>query len=136
MGFRRLTPQEAIEALATVGVRIAPEQIQIEAREERWLVRQPDHRMAWFAASTHGLRRLETERRVLRLLEARCSFNVPRVLVEGSGGAFDVRVGVPATADPWQVYRRLRSDPRLGSTIGREVGAILAQQHTRVGAGD
>lgn len=122
--------------LATVGVRVAPERVQVERREERWLVRLPDHCIAWFAASTEGHRRLQTERCVLRLLEARCSFSAPRVLVEASGGAFDVRAGVPATANPWYVYRHLRTDPRLGSRIGAEVGAILAQQHTRIGAGD
>lgn len=116
--FPRLTLREACDALATVGVRVAPAQIQLEKREERWLARLPDRRIAWFAASTDGQRRLQTERRVLRLLEARCSFAAPRVLVEASGAAFDVRAGVPATADPWYVYDQIRINPRLGSRIG------------------
>jgi len=134
--FPRLTSQEACEALATVEVRVAPEQIQLERREERWLARLPGHHIAWFAASTDGHRRLLTERRLLRLLEARCSFTAPRVLIEASGGAFDVRAGVPATADPWHVYGEIRTNPRLGSRIGAQVGAILTEQHTRIGAGD
>jgi len=61
--FPELTPQDACEALATVGLRLAPEQVRVERREERWLVRLPDDRMAWFAASLNGHRRLGAERR-------------------------------------------------------------------------
>lgn len=103
--FPPLTVQDACEALATLGLRLVPEQMQVERREERWLIRLPDDRMAWFAASIEGRRRLE--RRLLRLLQARCSFRAPRVLAEGRGGDFDVRVGVPGTADPCS--RRSRS---------------------------
>jgi hypothetical protein len=49
--FSELTAQDACEALATVGLRLAPEQVRVERREDRWLVRLPDDRMAWFAAS-------------------------------------------------------------------------------------
>jgi len=134
--FPQLTSQDACEALATVGLQLAPEQVQVESREERWFVRLPDDRMAWFAASIEGHRRLCAERRLLRLLQARCSFRAPRVLAEGRGGDFDVRVGVPGTADPWEVFRHVRADPWLGARIGAQVGSILAEQHTRIGAVD
>src|SRR6059036_182337 len=113
--FPQLTSQDACEALATVGLQLAPEQVQVESREERWFVRLPDDRMAWFAASIEGHRRLCAERRLLRLLQTRCSFSAPRVLAEGRGGDFDLRVGV---------------------RIGAEVGSMLAEQHTRIGAVD
>ena len=134
--FPQLTPQDACEALATLGLRLAPEQVQVERREERWLVRLSNDRMAWFAASIEGHRRLCAERRLLRLLQARCSFSAPRVLAEGRGGDFDLRAGVPGTADPWEVFRHVRADPRLGARIGAEVGSMLAEQHTRIGAVD
>lgn len=85
-----LTPAEASESLDAAGFRCPPSDVEIEAREERWLVRLPGHCMAWFAGSSSGLERLRAERRVLRLLEARCSFGAPRVLFESrDDGIFD-----------------------------------------------
>src|SRR6187402_996255 len=98
MPFDPLTPDLACEALATAGLRLAPAELTIERREGRWLVRLPAARLAWFAASADGGRRLATERRVLRLLEERCRFAAPRVLFEAPGGDFDVRSMVPGSA--------------------------------------
>src|SRR2546427_11665891 len=92
--FPQLTSQDACEALATVGLQLAPEQVQVESREERWLVRLPDDRMTWFAASIEGHRRLCAERRLLRLLQARFSFSAPRLPAGGRGGASTVLVGL------------------------------------------
>jgi hypothetical protein len=52
-----------------------------------WL---PGERIAWFPAPELGNQRLAIERRVLRLLEERCSYQAPRILFVSDSG-FDVR---------------------------------------------
>ena len=134
MPFDALTPDIACEALTKAGLQFTPAQVRVEARDERWVVHLPGRRMAWFPASDEGLRRLKRERRVLRVLEARCAFGAPRVLVEDPAGEFDVRAMVPGAADPWRVYAEVCDDAELAARLGAAVGAILAEQHTRIGA--
>lgn len=132
MPFATMTPAIACEALARLGLRFEPADVEVEPREERWVVQLPGQRLAWFAASAAGLRRLDVERRVLRLLEARCSFAAPRVLMEDPTGELDVRAMVAGDSDPWRVYAEVRDDAELAKRIGRAVGTILAEQHTRI----
>jgi len=136
MHLDQLTPGLACEALATAGLRVAPGDVAIERREGRWLVRLPDARLAWFAAAAEGGRRLAIERRVLRLLEARCGFAAPRILFEAPGGDFDLRTMVPGSADPWQVYAAARDDTAVAARLGTAIGEILAEQHTRIRAAE
>jgi hypothetical protein len=93
--FAALSPDIACEMLAEAGLAFTPSDVHVEAREERWVVRLPGQRLAWCAASRHGLQRLQTEHRVLRLLTARCTFRVPRILCESAAGDFDVRADGP-----------------------------------------
>jgi hypothetical protein len=72
----------------------------------------------------------------LRLLEARCSFAAPRVLYESADGEFDVRSMVPGMSDAFSVYAEVRHRPELAATMGRAIGMMLAEQHTRMGASD
>src|SRR5215510_15562951 len=95
MPFEALSPDIACGVLAEICFECAPSDVHVEAREERWVVRLPGQHLAWFAASQHGLQRLQTERRVLRLLAARCTFRVPRILFASAAGDFDVRAMVP-----------------------------------------
>jgi hypothetical protein len=132
MTFPTLTPDVACHALATLGLDVSPAQIRIEAREERWVARLPGDRLAWFAASSEGLRRLIAERRVLQLLAQRCTFVAPRVLLEDASGAIDVRTLVPGLAEPWRLYDEVRDDPQLAVRLGSALGVVLAQQHMRI----
>lgn len=91
----------------------------------------PDGHIAWFPASEAGARRLTVERRVLGLLADRCSFRVPEVLFASNAG-FDLRLMVPGQCDPWGLYYRCLADTGLARRIGRSLGAILVQQHSRV----
>jgi len=100
--MRPLTSERVCEALANAGLHFTSAEIRVEARDERWLVHLPERRLAWFPASDEGLRRLEIERHVLRLLETRCHFGAPRVLVEDVAGEFDVRTMIPGTHGPWK----------------------------------
>jgi hypothetical protein len=126
-----LTAQAACEALRGAGMTCSPEEVRILAREERWAVSLPGERIAWFPASELGNKRLAVERRVLRLLAARCSYQAPRILFVSACG-FDVRQMVPGRCDPWDLFHRCKADWRLAQRIGRSIGAILAEQHAKI----
>lgn len=123
-------------ALSRAGFAVLPSDLRIEPRDERWLVRLPGLRLAWLATSERGIERLRTERRVLRLVAERCSFRVPLVVFESDNGELDVREPVPGTTDPRAAYSAVRDDPRRAREIGAAVGALLAQQHSRIAAAD
>jgi hypothetical protein len=90
-----------------------------------------DERIAWFPASELGNKRLAIERRVLRLLAERCSYQAPRILFVSACG-FDVRQMVPGRCDPRGLFHRCRVDSSLAQRIGRSIGAILAEQHAKI----
>jgi hypothetical protein len=132
MSFDRLTPQLACDALATVGVALDPAQVMLEARENRWLARLPQQRLAWFAACEDGRTQLMRERRVLQLIAQRCTFRVPRVVAVQPRGDFDVREMVPGVCDPVAVHAAICNDRHVARRIGESIGKILAEQHTRI----
>lgn len=134
MPFRTLTPELACEILAKLGTKLVADEVRVEAREERWIVHIPGNRVAWFAASLDGRRRLLTERRVLRLLQDHCAFLAPRVLAEDID--VEVRAMVPGVSNPQRTLAQLRGNPGLARQIGAEVGSILADQHSTVTASD
>ena len=121
----------ACALLEEAGFPVAPSEVRVVARDGRWAVSLPGSRMAWFPADEAGRQRLATERRLLRLLEERCSFRVPRILFEAEAG-WEVRALVPGVVDPWGLYRRTRTDRALARRIGHAIGKVLAEQHTRV----
>jgi Phosphotransferase enzyme family len=126
-----LTADLACEALREAGLTFAPTEVRVEQRDDRWAVWLPGDRMAWFPANEQGRRRLSVERKVLRLLAERCTFQTPRILFESALG-YDVRAIVPGHCDPWGLYARIKHDDRLARQIGRALGAILTEQHTRI----
>jgi hypothetical protein len=130
-----ITEETASSALREAGLHLSPAQLRVEPREDRWLVYLPGERLAWFAANAWGRERLQLERRILRLLSERCSFQVPRILFESSEG-WDVRAAVPGLCDPWGLYRRTLTDRPLARRIGSAIGSILVEQHTRIAHGD
>jgi hypothetical protein len=129
--FRSLTAQAACEALRATGLTLSPSDLKLEQRDERWAVTLPGDRMAWFPSGQSGLRRLALERRVLRLLAERCTFRTPTVLYEHPDG-FDVRAIVPGIGEPWPLFERAKRDAGLARRIGRSIGRILVEQHTRI----
>jgi len=130
-----LTAEASAAALREAGLDFAPADLRLEARDDRWLARLPGERLAWFPANAKGRARLDIERRVLRLLDERCSFAVPRVLFVSAGG-WDVRAAVPGVCDPWGLYRRTLTDVPLAHRLGAAMGTILLEQHTRVTQAD
>lgn len=134
MSYAPLTPDLACAALRGAGIVVAPHDLEIVPREQRWLVRLPNDRIAWFAASEHGRELLAIERRVLRLLEQRCTFAAPRILFASDD--FDVRSMVPGSGDPFRAYHRVMRDPELAARVGTAIGTLLAQQHTRIAIAD
>jgi hypothetical protein len=129
--YADLTTPTACRALREAGFSYHVEALHIDAREERWAVSLPDGHIAWFPASEAGARRLAVERRVLGLLAERCSFRVPEILFVFDAG-FDVRRMVPGRCDPWGLYHCCLVDTRLARRIGRSIGPIMAEQHTRI----
>ena len=136
MSFQALTAAQALEELRALGVRLAPGQIQLDRRDDRWLARLPNERLAWFAISDAGQAIMARERRLLRVLGVRCAFNAPRVLLESQRGDVDVRTMVPGVCDPWWISTRVRDEPESAVRLGSSIGALLAEQHTRVVAQD
>jgi aminoglycoside phosphotransferase (APT) family kinase protein len=129
VAYESLTHDVASAVLAQLGVNIEPSDLILERRDAKWLVRLSGNRFAWFAASEAGHVALLTERRVLRLLTARCTITVPRVLEETSDGSVDVRLGVPGVHDAFAVFRRALTDPEAAARIGSTLGAVVAEVH-------
>ena len=134
--YDALTPEHAAVALGAVGVLVEPEHIRITQRDDRWLAHLPERRLAWFAASDAALTRARVERRLLRVLEARCRIAVPRVLVASPDGGFDVRTMVPGVHDPAAVLARLRADSEGARRIGTALGRVIAELHACLTADD
>ncbi len=130
-----LTAELACEALRSAGVSCSPKDVVLAAREQRWAVSLPGGRIAWFPASEQGCRRLDIERRVLRLLAERCSFQAPRLLFVSDRG-FDLRQMVPGRCDPWGLFHRCRTDSKLARKVGRSIGTLLAEQHANIDEAD
>jgi len=131
----KLTPETATALLCAAGIGCSVEDVQVIARDERWAVPIGGDRIAWFPASELGGARLAIERRVLSLIAERWSFRAPRVVFVSAGG-FDVRQMVPGQCDPWGLFHRCQVDPRRAERIGRAIGAILVEQHIRIGEAD
>jgi Ser/Thr protein kinase RdoA (MazF antagonist) len=130
------TGETVCAALKSAGINIAVDAVTLESRDGRHLVRLPGDRLAWFADGEPARQTMARERRVLQLLAARCTFAVPRVVFALEDGAFDVRASVPGLVDPWRVFERVKVDRALAERMGAEIGAILAEQHTRITATD
>jgi hypothetical protein len=132
--FDVLTPAWASSELATLGIVVAPEAISLVRRDVKWVAQLPGDRAAWFAATDEGGVVMTRERRVLRVLDRRCRFSAPRVVIESTDGAVDVRAIVPGTHDVDAVFERVRNEPRAAERIGAEIGNILADLHSNVEA--
>jgi Phosphotransferase enzyme family len=130
-----LTNEMACNALREAGLELTLAELRIEAREDRWAVVLPGEKMAWFPANDRGNERLSVERRVLGLLADRRSFSAPRVLFESASG-YDVRAIVSGLFDPGGLYERTKTDTALARRLGRALGPILMEQHTRIARTD
>ena len=135
MPFAVLTPEIACDLLVKAGINITPQFVQVQAREDCWIVDLPGNRIAWFAASDKGCSRLTTERRVFRLLSERCSFAVPHVLFENPFLDFEIRSKVPGVSGAARMFNEARNS-ELTRRLGATLGAILAEQHSCIHIGD
>jgi aminoglycoside phosphotransferase (APT) family kinase protein len=132
--YDSLTPQQACDALAELGMPLQPCDVELERRERGWLALLPGERLAWFAGDERARASMAVERRLLRLLAPRCPFAVPRVLLEAPDGTFDVRTVVSGVCDPRWVYARVSGDADAAARLGASIGATLAELHTAVDA--
>ena len=118
--------------LRAIGLELAPEQITLDIRDDRFVATLPDDRLAWFPTSATGAERIEREARVLDLIATHCRFAAPRILA--STPTVQLRQAVPGHVDPWGTYRRLKDDPAFARALGAELGTILADQHLNISA--
>ena len=136
MPCESLTAEQASDALAALGVRVAPGEVRLEARDGRWMARLPGERLAWFAATEAARAGLAAQRRLLRMLETRCRFAVPRVLAEAPDGALDVRTMVPGRTDAHWLFDLVCADADAAARVGGAIGTVLADLHTAFAVGD
>ena len=54
-----MTPEIACTMLSNAGLHVSPADVKVEARDQRWVVRLPGRRLAWFAANEAGIQRHE-----------------------------------------------------------------------------
>jgi aminoglycoside phosphotransferase (APT) family kinase protein len=134
--FPTLTQDIAADALSRAGIDVAAADVDLQAREERWIAFLPADRIAWFAGTAEGRRKMSIERRVLRLLDSRCTFGVPRILFEAEDGAVEVRSAVSGLIDPVAVYMAVIESADVAESLGSAIGQLLAQQHSRIKASD
>ena len=127
---------DVCRSVLEAGIVVSPAEARVEARDDCTVAFLPGDRIAWFADGERGMRRLDAERRVLGLVEQRCSFRVPHVLHVAPDGSYDVRAAVPGQCKPWALHARAKADTKLAARIGAQLGRILAEQHTRVAASD
>lgn len=124
-------PAAVAAALASIGVTIDPAEIALLVRDNRFAVRLPGHRIAWFPTDPHGQQRLAREARALVLIERHCSFRAPRLTHRAAAG-WQLRSEVPGTADPFATYRQVRDDRRFATQLGNSLGRLLANQHLSI----
>lgn len=123
---------EIRHALKRAGLSLRLDQIRIAPRDERWLVRLPERRVAWFPASPLGERQLSIEGRVLRLIRSRCSFEVPEIAFVDPSGQYEIRSLVGADVEVSRLLLELDTTPQLAREIGTRLGEMLAEQHARI----
>jgi aminoglycoside phosphotransferase (APT) family kinase protein len=131
-----LTVAHASAELRRLGIDVAPEAMRVALRGDRWAVHLPGERIAWFATTSEACARMARERRLLRVLETRCRFAVPRVLGENAEGSLDVRWMVPGIHDTVAAFHRVRRDPDAMRQVGSALGTMVAELHTQVTADD
>jgi Phosphotransferase enzyme family len=126
--------QDILPRLRLAGIAVDRSRLQVESRKGRTLVHLDDDRIAWFPEEREGRVAIESERRILRLIEKYCSFRAPCILYEDAEG-WDVRAivpGVPAV----DFLKQVRTDPRGAARTGAVLGRILAEQHSRIPASE
>jgi Ser/Thr protein kinase RdoA (MazF antagonist) len=131
-----VTPEHAQAALEALGSRVRPHDIQLELRDDRWFAFLPGNQLAVFPISAAAAERVARERAVLRALENRCSFHAPRVVAEAPDGSCDLRTMVPGVHATFAVYARVRDDVANAERVGRTLGEMIAELHTRVRSTD
>jgi hypothetical protein len=131
----QLSLGEILEKLKQAGLSFEAGEIRVERRVDCLAVRLPDDRLAWFPTNVETADRLRNEDRVLKLIEARCSFATPRVLFASDEG-WTIRSMVPGTVDPESHAKLLQEDRGKIAKAASFLAAALAEQHTRIHEND
>jgi aminoglycoside phosphotransferase len=123
----------AKELLHMAGFDVPAKEIRVADRGDRWWIAYlPENRLAWFGSTPNGTATLTFERRVLALVGRYCTFRVPKVLYIDPQGQFDIREMVPGSVDYMEAFKAVSRDTTLAKSLGRQIGILLAQQHTLI----
>ena len=130
MPYETLAPEQAATALQSADILVAPEQVRIVRRDDRWLVSWQDNKLAWFAATPEAQQRMQKERIILGLLSEYCTFQTPSMYYTDPQLDFDVRWRVRGSFDPVLAHDRLQARPDLAKTWGNWLGKALVELHS------
>ncbi len=128
--YPQLEPDLACALLRDAGIDVCNDDLQMQRREERWMVHLAGGRVALFAATEAGVERIRREGELLRMLETHVSFQTPRVLFQSADASLEIRRKVIGRVDPFGMFRRILADRDLGSRIGHVLGEMLAELHS------
>jgi hypothetical protein len=126
-----LTLSEILDKLKQAGLSFEAGEIKVEQRVDCLAVHLPGDRLAWFPTNVETADRLRIEDRVLKLVEARCSFAAPRVLF-GSDDGWTIRSMARGAVDPEGHAKLLQEDRGKIAKVASFLAAALAEQHTRI----
>lgn len=124
-----LTSSQAACILSDLGVDVSSDDLRLERRDDRWLIKWPGERIAWIAASEFAVARLQRERQILRTLQGRVPFELPIVIAQTGDGASQLRTWIQGIVDPRAVHRRVVMDPDFALKLGRSLGRAIAAIH-------
>jgi aminoglycoside phosphotransferase (APT) family kinase protein len=127
------SPPISGETLARVlakelGLVVAPEEVHLEHRYWRWVVRLPGDLIAFVAGSTDAASQLARERGVLDLLRERVTFATPSIIYCSGDNRLQVRrmvSGIQIAGEP---------EPAIVPRLARDLGRAFAELHGAIDA--
>ena len=125
-----VTPETIAAALhQRLGLEVAPSSMSLEFRDWRWVATLPEGLCVYVADTPEHAARLEREARLLRLLQTRVHFAVPRLHQADPGLALQVRGMVPGAQLGGDGRERAFADQPQGARLAEELARVLAQLH-------
>jgi|AraplaMF_Col_mMF_1032025.scaffolds.fasta_scaffold00117_16 hypothetical protein len=127
-----VTPETVAAALQQhVGMTVAPEAIDLQYRDWRWVAILPDS-IVFIADRPEHAARLRRESRLLQLLGSRVDFHLPRIHAFDPGLGLEVRGRVPGDQLGGDGRERRFADLPQGARLADALGTTLAQLHAAV----
>lgn len=101
----------------------------ISQRPNRCIAMLPNSQMAVLATSETGARLMRSERKILKALGGKASFQTPTIEKVSDDGTVDLRNMVPGNTNFNDILQRLNKDPTIAMQVTINISAILAELH-------